>query len=192
MTRGSKINLRERDFTQTQLSRTQCFQLSHFSQTSPENITLQCTLWRYSSLPPCEPDSLRWLDINGLVLSGDGVTQQKCQSNLTVKLQNPQNRNFTCQYLEYGSVLVSAEYDLNSGSSKSKSLIVYIISAAVAVLLLLAVAAGLFFKIKHKKKLHKLWTHQVKDEDSVIYSKVKLRSSEHSAIYGKVNRTAQY
>ncbi|KAK7925853.1 hypothetical protein WMY93_008163 [Mugilogobius chulae] len=88
-----------------------------FSQASPGRLTLQCTLWKYHQYfarLSCEPDSFRWLDINGLVLSGDGVTQQNCQSNLTVKLQNPQL--FTCQYLEDGSVLVSAEDNLKDKS----------------------------------------------------------------------------
>ncbi|KAK7925852.1 hypothetical protein WMY93_008162 [Mugilogobius chulae] len=85
----------------------------NFSQASPGHLTLHCTLWKFHSLPPCEPDSFRWLDINGLVLS-DGVTQQNCQSNLTVKLQNPQL--FTCQYLKNESVLVSAEENLKGKS----------------------------------------------------------------------------
>ncbi|KAK7889532.1 hypothetical protein WMY93_025092 [Mugilogobius chulae] len=153
---GTWINFRYESLTYIYLSILSVFPAQpSFSQTSPETITLQCTLWRFHSLPPCEPDSLRWLDVNGLVLSGDGITQQNCQSNLTVKLQNPQL--FTCQYLEEGSVLVSAEYSLeeNSDSPVSQSLsssTVYIVSAAVAVLLLLIVAAGLFFKMKHKRK----------------------------------------
>ncbi|KAK7909745.1 hypothetical protein WMY93_014429 [Mugilogobius chulae] len=188
-----------------------------FSQTSNGRLTLQCTLWRSYSYPSC--NSLSWLDINQTIMSGDGVTQQNCQSNLTVKLQSPKNRTYTCQYLEEGTVLVSAEYNLqaSSGLTSSQSLsgyTVYIVAAAGAVLLLVAVAAGLIFKMKHKKKTapsledtqgknnctplsdpenhvtyamidhHKPKTKkQVKEDDSVTYSTVKLQNTASTAIY---------
>ncbi|XP_055007788.1 uncharacterized protein LOC110175793 isoform X2 [Boleophthalmus pectinirostris] len=123
----------------------------NLDQTPTGHITLQCKLWKYLSLPSCSQNSFLWLDINGVVLSGDGVTQKNCESNLTVELQCPQIRTFTCQYQENDRVQVSEEYSLWGDTDPSLSL--YIISAAVGGgLVLLAVALGLFFKIKSKKK----------------------------------------
>lgn len=79
------------------------------------NVTLQCSLLRFTDLPPCELNSIRWLDEAGTVLLGEGVgykflKQMNCVSLLTVKRQSGHDRRYTCQLVEKNNVKIEADY----------------------------------------------------------------------------------
>ncbi|XP_038582497.1 butyrophilin subfamily 3 member A1-like isoform X2 [Micropterus salmoides] len=79
------------------------------------NITLECSLLRYSDLPPCEQNSIRWMDETGTVLLGEGVGykllgQKNCVSFLSVKHQSGHNRRYTCQFVKENNVEIEADY----------------------------------------------------------------------------------
>ncbi|XP_045915522.1 uncharacterized protein LOC123977080 [Micropterus dolomieu] len=79
------------------------------------NITLECSLLRYSDLPPCEQNSIRWVDETGTVLLGEGVGykllgQKNCVSFLSVKHQSGHNRGYTCQFVKENNVEIEADY----------------------------------------------------------------------------------
>ncbi|XP_072305077.1 uncharacterized protein [Eucyclogobius newberryi] len=112
-----------------------------------QNITLRCTLSRYTGLT-CSSGRFLWVDQDHQKVLSE--RRETCESDLTVELQSPHTRTFTCQYQEEGEVLVSAEYSLMV--QENKDLVIYTISGAVAsVLLLLIVATVVFVKIKHKR-----------------------------------------
>uniref|UniRef100_UPI0037E76DA1 uncharacterized protein n=1 Tax=Semicossyphus pulcher TaxID=241346 RepID=UPI0037E76DA1 len=67
-----------------------------------DEVTLECSLLRYTRLPACQQNGLRWVDETGTVLS-EGVVklsrQADCVSNLTVKRQSGNDRTYTCQFV---------------------------------------------------------------------------------------------
>ncbi|XP_061563414.1 uncharacterized protein LOC133418630, partial [Cololabis saira] len=69
------------------------------------DVTLHCSLMRYSGLGPCEHNSIVWVDETGTVLLGEGDGfvsggQNNCVSDLMVKHQRGSERRFTCQVVE--------------------------------------------------------------------------------------------
>ncbi|XP_055014796.1 uncharacterized protein LOC129410506 isoform X1 [Boleophthalmus pectinirostris] len=150
----------------------------NLNQTPTGHITLQCKLWRFSSR---RQNSFLWLDINGVVLSGDGVTQKNCESNLTVELQSPQIRTFTCQYQENDRVQVSAEYSLmrDTGASPAADATDDPENGVT------------YAMIEHHTPRAKI---QLKENDDVTYSEVKRQNtakSEQSDIYSQVKKKPQ-
>ncbi|XP_038582498.1 uncharacterized protein LOC119908720 [Micropterus salmoides] len=83
---------------------------------SDGNITLECSLLRYSDLPPCQQNSIRWVNETGTVMLGEDVAykllgQKNCVSVLTVKRQSGHNRTYTCQYVhKENNVEIEADY----------------------------------------------------------------------------------
>ena len=80
------------------------------------NVTLKCSVLRYSGLRTCQQNSIRWVDETGTVLTGEGVGyefigQTNCVSVLTVKRQSGHNRRYTCQLVdERNNVQIEADY----------------------------------------------------------------------------------
>ncbi|XP_025754851.1 uncharacterized protein LOC112842455 [Oreochromis niloticus] len=76
------------------------------------DFTLECSLFRYSDLHPCEENSIRWLDETGKVLLDRGVTNtgRTCVSLLTVKHQRGHRKTYTCQFVKENSVKIEAQY----------------------------------------------------------------------------------
>ncbi|XP_031722046.1 uncharacterized protein LOC116393656 [Anarrhichthys ocellatus] len=87
-------------------------------------VTLECTLWRHSSLRPCRLDGLNWLDETRTLLRRRGPGyhfrgQRKCVSTLTVNRQSDHNRRYTCQFVDDRHVVIEAEYtpDFTGGTT---------------------------------------------------------------------------
>ncbi|XP_014872062.1 uncharacterized protein LOC106935871 [Poecilia latipinna] len=110
-------------------------------------ITLGCSLWRYSGSNSCPDKSLRWLDETGTELTGEGdgyiSGQTGCDSHLTVNLQS--SRRFTCQFVEGNEVKVKAHYQHEAAPADNTTII--IIGSVIGVLLLVVLAA-VFTKLR--------------------------------------------
>ncbi|XP_041660862.1 uncharacterized protein LOC121521173 [Cheilinus undulatus] len=81
---------------------------------SPNDPRLECSLLRYRGLSSCQPNSLRWVNETGAVIT-DGVTESSrdadCFSDLNVTHQIGKNRKFTCQSVnEENNVEIQADY----------------------------------------------------------------------------------
>ncbi|XP_045917549.1 uncharacterized protein LOC123978358 [Micropterus dolomieu] len=120
------------------------------------NITLECSLLRYSDLPPCEQNSIRWVDETGTVLLGEGVgykllRQKNCVSVLTVKRQSGHNRRYTCQVVDKkNNVEIEADYTpFFTDPSPDQPYI--IIGAVVGMVVVLVIIAAVF--IKYRKRV---------------------------------------
>ncbi|XP_061585763.1 uncharacterized protein LOC133450877 [Cololabis saira] len=82
------------------------------------DVTLRCSLMRYSGLGLCEQNSIIWVDETGSVLLGEGDGflsggQNNCVSDLMVKHQRRSKRRFTCRVVEGDRVEIDAEYTLD-------------------------------------------------------------------------------
>lgn len=80
-----------------------------------EDVTLDCSLWRYSGLGSCPENSFRWLDERGAELTGEDVgyslrRPRSCVSSLTVQHLSGTNRRFTCQVVIENTLKVEAHY----------------------------------------------------------------------------------
>ncbi|XP_041662094.1 collagen alpha-1(XII) chain-like [Cheilinus undulatus] len=76
--------------------------------------TLECSLLRYRGLSSCQPNSLRWVNETGAVIT-DGVTESSrdadCFSDLNVTHQISNNGKFSCQSVnEENNVEIQADY----------------------------------------------------------------------------------
>ncbi|XP_042247143.1 uncharacterized protein LOC121882767 [Thunnus maccoyii] len=131
------------------------------------NVTLECSLLRYSPLG-CRPNSIRWVGETGTVLLGEGVGyeiigQTDCVSVLTVKRQSGHNRRYTCQWMNKNNkVRIEAHYtpvftegtidDQSEKSITGPSL--YIITGAVVgvmmVVVVVVVITAVFIKFKKR------------------------------------------
>ncbi|MEY6333243.1 hypothetical protein WJF42_23560, partial [Salmonella enterica subsp. enterica serovar Corvallis] len=82
--------------------------------TKDGDVTLNCSLERYSWLGPCPENSLLWVDETGTGLTGEGVVfnlgPRRCASSLTVQHQSGTNRTYTCRFVVEDSVKVEAHY----------------------------------------------------------------------------------
>ncbi|XP_038582503.1 uncharacterized protein LOC119908724 [Micropterus salmoides] len=126
------------------------------------NITLECSLLRYSDLPPCQQNSIRWVDETGTVLLGEGVgykllRQKNCVSVLTVKRQSGHNRRYTCQVVDKkNNVEIEADYTpffTGSKVSTGWSPLSYVmLTLRIAVLILMIVITVLFFRYRGNTK----------------------------------------
>ncbi|XP_042246106.1 uncharacterized protein LOC121882139 [Thunnus maccoyii] len=128
------------------------------------NVTLECSLLRYSGLGPYRTDSIRWVNETGTVLLGEGVgyefiRQTNCVSVLTVKRQSGHNRRYTCQVVERNKVQIEAHYtpvftewtndDQTDKSNTGPSL--YIITGAVVgVVVVVVVIIAVFIKFRKR------------------------------------------
>ncbi|XP_014833060.1 PREDICTED: uncharacterized protein LOC106910873 isoform X1 [Poecilia mexicana] len=111
-------------------------------------ITLRCSLWRYSGSNSCPDKSLLWLDETGSELTGEGDGYKSggqfgCVSFLTVNLQS--SRRFTCQFVEGNEVKVEAHYQHEAAPADNTTII--IIGSVIGVLLLVVLAA-VFTKLR--------------------------------------------
>uniref|UniRef100_A0A3P9PHW4 Ig-like domain-containing protein n=1 Tax=Poecilia reticulata TaxID=8081 RepID=A0A3P9PHW4_POERE len=94
------------------------------------DITLLCSLVRFSGFSSCPDKSLLWLNETGSELTGEGDGYKSggqfgCVSNLTVNLQS--SRRFTCQFVERNKVKVEAHYQHEGMMSSHLSLQPYFI-----------------------------------------------------------------
>ncbi|XP_041660864.1 uncharacterized protein LOC121521175 [Cheilinus undulatus] len=81
---------------------------------SPTEVRLECSLLRYRSLSSCQPNSLRWVNETGAVIT-DGVTESSrdadCFSDLNVTHQISNNGKFSCKAVnEENNVEIQADY----------------------------------------------------------------------------------
>ncbi|XP_067429384.1 uncharacterized protein [Thunnus thynnus] len=125
-------------------------------------VTLECSLLRYSSLPRCLRNSIRWVNETGTVLRGEGVRYEiteliKCVSPLTVKRQSGHNRRYTCQVVERNNVQIEAHYtpvftegtiDDQSDKSNSGPSLYIITGAVVGVVVVVVVIIAVFIKFR--------------------------------------------
>ncbi|XP_041831522.1 uncharacterized protein LOC121633497 isoform X2 [Melanotaenia boesemani] len=123
-----------------------------------DEVTLTCSLWRYSNINTCKQSSFRWLDDEGTELQDESVdfyvNQTNCVSSLTVKHQRDDNRRFTCQFVEGKSVKIEAHYPPDStGSQNPKSQqTIIIIGAVVGVMLLFFIITVVIIKCRRRTK----------------------------------------
>lgn len=121
-------------------------------------VTLQCSLSRYSDLGPCPQNSVRWVDETGAVLSGEDVgykflRQTECVSALTVKRQSGNNRKYTCQFVDNNKVEIEADYTPDFTESTGWSPLSYVMLALrIAGLILMIVITIHVIRIKWNKK----------------------------------------
>ncbi|XP_076613013.1 uncharacterized protein LOC143336633 [Chaetodon auriga] len=169
-------------------------------------VTLQCSLLRYTELGPCKPNSIRWMDETGAVLRGDGVghkshTQMNCASFLTVRHQSGHNRRYTCQVVDQeNNVEVQAEYtpvftgvsgDVGPEKPNSDSSLEIIIGAAVTMVVVLVVITAVLIRYRKRAQV----TEDVPDvqkptkhADSVVCTQ---DDPENSLTYATVNHAHQ-
>ncbi|XP_041660866.1 collagen alpha-1(XII) chain-like [Cheilinus undulatus] len=81
---------------------------------SPIEVRLECSLLRYRGLSSCQPNSLRWVNETGAVIT-DGVTESSrhadCFSDLNVTQQIGNIGKFRCQSVnEENNVEIQADY----------------------------------------------------------------------------------
>ncbi|XP_028298742.1 uncharacterized protein LOC114461106 [Gouania willdenowi] len=125
-------------------------------------VTLTCTLWRYRYIS-CEEGILRWLDEERDELKQDDdevyySRQKKCVSDLMITHQINHSRRYTCQFVEYNEVKISADYtlvstapvDLTSDSTPNK--IIIIINIAKICLLIILVVIVTTVQIKYRRR----------------------------------------
>lgn len=121
-------------------------------------VTLQCSLSRYSDLGPCPQNSVRWVDETGAVLSGEDVgykflRQTECVSALTVKRQSGNNRKYTCQFVDNNKVEIEADYTPDFTESTGWSPLSYVMLALrIAGLILMIVITIHVIRIKWNTK----------------------------------------
>ncbi|MEQ2210653.1 hypothetical protein XENOCAPTIV_017220 [Xenoophorus captivus] len=83
--------------------------------TKDGDVTLICSLERFSGLGLCPENNLLWVDETGTGLTAEGVgykfrRPKSCASSLTVQHQSGTNRTYTCRFVVEDSVKVEAHY----------------------------------------------------------------------------------
>ncbi|XP_061602799.1 uncharacterized protein LOC133464689 [Cololabis saira] len=151
------------------------------------DVTLNCSLMRYSGLGPCEQNSIVWVDDTGTVLLGEGYGfvsggQTNCVSYLIVKHQKGSKRRFTCQVFEGDRVKIDAEYTLDFTDSSMIDTSVIIGSAVGGVMVVLAVVVAFLIVCMRKTKekedqqnesnVQQLMHHNDDPENNVTYAAV--------------------
>ncbi|XP_047243441.1 titin-like isoform X2 [Girardinichthys multiradiatus] len=130
--------------------------------TKDGDVTLNCSLERYSELDPCPENSLLWVDETGTGLTGEGVgfklEPRRCASSLTVQHQSGTNRTYTCRFVVENSVKVEAHYTAVFKDVPVNNtiiiviiiiiIIIIILVSVIGVLLLLVVLAAVFVKLR--------------------------------------------
>nr|XP_033503984.1 uncharacterized protein LOC117270464 [Epinephelus lanceolatus] len=157
-------------------------------------VTLQCSLLRYSDHDPCPQNSVRWVDETGAVLLGEGVgykflRQTECVSALTVKRQSGNNRKYTCQFIKNNKVEIEADYTPDFTDPTSFNQTYIIIGAVVGTVVVLVVIAAALIKYKRRAKVtedvHKPTQHPGEPESSLTYVTVNhanQRASPHKKV----------
>nr|XP_046228756.1 uncharacterized protein LOC124050342 [Scatophagus argus] len=128
-------------------------------------VTLNCSLVRYSTLGPCKQDSIRWVNESGTLLHGEGVGhkflgQKNCLSLLSVS-QSGLSRKYTCQLLdEENKVLIDADYtpdgqkEQTNSDQTSITIIAAVVGAVVVlVVLVVVVIAAVLIKYRQRAKV---------------------------------------
>ncbi|XP_047243125.1 uncharacterized protein LOC124881556 isoform X4 [Girardinichthys multiradiatus] len=119
--------------------------------TKDGDVTLNCSLERYSGLNPCPENSLLWVDETGTGLTGEGVgykfRQTGCVSYLDVKLQSSSNRRYSCQFVEGNTVKIEAHYP-SVREDVPVNTIIIILGSVIVVLLILVVLVAVFIKLR--------------------------------------------
>ncbi|KAL7388349.1 hypothetical protein ABVT39_012205 [Epinephelus coioides] len=117
-------------------------------------VTLECSLSRYSDHDPCPQNSVRWVNETGALLRGDGVgykflRQTGWVSALTVKRQSDNNRKYTCQFVDNNKVEIEADYTPDFTESTGWSPLSYVMLALrIAGLILMIVITIHVIRIK--------------------------------------------
>ncbi|XP_049445426.1 uncharacterized protein LOC125896693 isoform X16 [Epinephelus fuscoguttatus] len=121
-------------------------------------VTLECSLSRYSNLGPCPQNSVRWVNETGAALLGEGVgykflRQTECVSALTVKRQSGNNRKYTCQFVDNNKIEIEADYTPDFTESTGWSPLSYVMLALrIAGLILMIVITIHVIRIKWNTK----------------------------------------
>ncbi|KAM4522753.1 uncharacterized protein PAE49_002347 [Odontesthes bonariensis] len=155
-------------------------------------VTLTCSLLRYSDFVPCKQNSVRWVNENGTELLGKGVGyefrgQKNCVSNLTVNHQSD-NRRCTCQFWEGNSLKIDAHYppvfpDDSAGSTDRSSLRYIMLTLRItALILMIGITVVLIRSRGGKKHLKDTDLHNVGDDESVNYENDGDRSAATSQL----------
>ncbi|XP_041831547.1 uncharacterized protein LOC121633511 isoform X2 [Melanotaenia boesemani] len=147
-----------------------------------DEVTLTCSLWRYSNINPCKQSSFRWLDDEGTELQDESVNfyfrQTNCVSSLTVKHQRDDNRRFTCQFVEGNSVKIEAHYTPDSTDSTEPAstdwspLRGFMWTLRITGLILLIGITVVVIRGGSKKQLKDSKVSEAADEDAVTYENV--------------------
>ncbi|XP_078030155.1 uncharacterized protein LOC117270464 [Epinephelus lanceolatus] len=157
-------------------------------------VTLQCSLSRYSDHDPCPQNSVRWVNETGAVLLGEGVgykflRQTECVSALTVKRQSGNNRKYTCQFVDNNKVEIEVDYTPDFTDPTSFNQTYIIIGAVVGTVVVLVVIAAALIKYKRRAKVtedvHKPTQHPGEPESSLTYVTVNhanQRASPHKKV----------
>ncbi|XP_049445445.1 uncharacterized protein LOC125896693 isoform X27 [Epinephelus fuscoguttatus] len=121
-------------------------------------VTLECSLSRYSNLGPCPQNSVRWVNETGAALLGEGVgykflRQTECVSALTVKRQSGNNRKYTCQFVDNNKIEIEADYTPDFTESTGWSPLSYVMLVLrIAGLILMIVITIHVIRIKWNTK----------------------------------------
>ncbi|XP_041815022.1 uncharacterized protein LOC121622196 [Chelmon rostratus] len=133
-----------------------------------DEVTLECSLLRYTEFGTCKLNSIRWVDETGAVLRGKGVgyeflEQLNCASYLLVKRQSGHNRRYTCQVVDKeNNVEVQADYtpDFKGGSrdeeaekSNSDPFLGIILGAVFGMAVVLVVITAVLIRYRKRAKV---------------------------------------
>ncbi|XP_030577802.1 uncharacterized protein LOC115774587 [Archocentrus centrarchus] len=145
---------------------------SHTDSQRDGNVTLECSLFRFYDLHPCEQNSIRWVDETGTVLlnSFSNKDSMKCVSLLTVNHQSGHNKRYTCQFVKENSVKIEAHYPpvlIGRTDSTALSPLSYGMGALRigGLILMIAVTVLLIRHRRRNKTLEDTNVHYVGDHD---------------------------
>uniref|UniRef100_UPI0037E7A9E5 uncharacterized protein n=1 Tax=Semicossyphus pulcher TaxID=241346 RepID=UPI0037E7A9E5 len=159
-----------------------------------DEVTLECSLLRYTRLPACQQNGLRWVDETGTVLS-EGVVklsrQADCFSRLTVKRQSGNDRTYTCQFANkdnkeeiqaaYTPVFTDPPSDPDPNADHQNFIL---IGAVIGVVVLLVVFAAVLIKYRKKAKVtedaQKLAQQHDEPESNLTYVTVSHKTQQES------------
>ncbi|XP_038150188.1 putative butyrophilin subfamily 2 member A3 isoform X2 [Cyprinodon tularosa] len=149
--------------------------------TKDGDVTLQCSLDRWSGLGSCPQNSLLWVDETGTVLTGEGVGYQfrrtGCDSYLTVKLQSSSNRSYSCQFVDGNTVKIEAHYQLEGSPDWSPLSFIMLTLRITALILMVGITADIIRTRGSKKHQKDINVHYAVDEDAVDYENDGERST---------------
>ncbi|XP_041660859.1 uncharacterized protein LOC121521171 [Cheilinus undulatus] len=82
----------------------------YLKESNKDDVALQCKVWKFPDYTPCGPNSFRWFNETGAIIT-DPLRPSSCESVLIVTRQSGHNQTFTCQFVNgENNVVMKADY----------------------------------------------------------------------------------
>ncbi|XP_026175031.1 uncharacterized protein LOC113137524 isoform X2 [Mastacembelus armatus] len=120
-----------------------------------DEVTLQCSLLRFSKYVRCRENSFSWMDEAGTLLLGEqSQSETQCVSRLTVKRQSLDIRTYTCWFVdEENKVKIQTEYTRILTTDKTYIYVGAAVGLLLLLLLLLLIITAVFIKYRTGAKV---------------------------------------